>query len=510
MKTPTGRASSLSPTRDRNLSATLDIDAAIDIFRAKNTHTPRDGTSAALAAKYGITPKAVRDIWNLRTWAGTTRPFWTRRDEALWARKRGDASTARPAALAGDALMAGSGGDFGYSHREQSQQARFMPHAFDYERAQAAWYAQPSFCASAPSLLQVSQLRQPSSKLQSQWQRPPDQTQASAFRMSSLGFFHEGPEDPRDMSEAGMSFDAFAAPPPLLRSRSADTSGTAGPSPAYQYSLNLFSHAEGAEAQDASQLCGALVAGGRRQARHECSPVQHQESHEAGPSALVHVTSQEAFGNVARARADPGRTLNHDAFKARAFTHTETHTHVQSLCAASAASGVGDDAFRWETVTAATRTAAPTWLNQAGTTQPQPIPRAEYSLGRGLPSSRNQIFQPNFGVSLDVVKGGEGGGECENVSALSMSTVFSTSASSMVSQASTTYTRPGQHFLEYSDPVGCDMGDEEVADLEMSYKMTREQGQEQDASEAASLMPVPASAGAGRYDAVAWALDRFF
>ena len=178
MKTPSGRASSASPTRDRNLSATLDIEAAIDIFRAKNTHTPRDGTSAALAAKYGITPKAVRDIWNLRTWAATTRPFWTTSEKALWARKRGDAPPGRPAALADDAPMAGSGGvycaDHGYSHRERSQQAGLMPHAFDYERGQAAWYAQSSFCASAPSLLQAPQLRQPSSKLQSQWQRPQD------------------------------------------------------------------------------------------------------------------------------------------------------------------------------------------------------------------------------------------------------------------------------------------------------------------------------------------------
>ena len=64
------------------------------------------------------------------------------------------------------------------------------------------------------------------------------------------------------------------------------------------------------------------------------------------------------------------------------------------------------------------------------------------------------------------------------------------------------------HFPEYSRPLGCDMVDEEGP--ETSYKMTGEQGQEQDASEVASLiMPMPANAGAGGYDAVAWALDRF-
>ena len=39
------------------------------------------GTEAAsLAAQFGITPKAVRDIWNLRTWTKTTMPFWTQAD----------------------------------------------------------------------------------------------------------------------------------------------------------------------------------------------------------------------------------------------------------------------------------------------------------------------------------------------------------------------------------------------------------------------------------------------
>ena len=40
----------------------------------------RDGTSGLLAERFGITPKAVRDIWNLRTWWGITEPYWTTDD----------------------------------------------------------------------------------------------------------------------------------------------------------------------------------------------------------------------------------------------------------------------------------------------------------------------------------------------------------------------------------------------------------------------------------------------
>ena len=33
-----------------------------------------------LALQFGITAKAVRDIWNLRTWVQTTKPYWTQED----------------------------------------------------------------------------------------------------------------------------------------------------------------------------------------------------------------------------------------------------------------------------------------------------------------------------------------------------------------------------------------------------------------------------------------------
>ena len=50
------------------------------IFRAKANHEKRDSLSAELAAEFGITSKAVRDIWNLRTWTWTTLPYWTQAD----------------------------------------------------------------------------------------------------------------------------------------------------------------------------------------------------------------------------------------------------------------------------------------------------------------------------------------------------------------------------------------------------------------------------------------------
>ena len=49
-----------------SLSTTLDQEAAIAIYLAKASRTPRDSTSATLATRYNITMKAVRDVWNLR------------------------------------------------------------------------------------------------------------------------------------------------------------------------------------------------------------------------------------------------------------------------------------------------------------------------------------------------------------------------------------------------------------------------------------------------------------
>jgi hypothetical protein len=76
------RSDSSVSARERMASAVhkLNEHAAVDIFKQRKTHTTGDGTSFELAAKYNITMKAVRDVWNTRTWAWTTMPYWTDND----------------------------------------------------------------------------------------------------------------------------------------------------------------------------------------------------------------------------------------------------------------------------------------------------------------------------------------------------------------------------------------------------------------------------------------------
>ena len=61
-------------------AAKLDADAAIAIFLARGAGAPRDGTTNTLAKQYNITMKAVRDVWNLRTWHKKTMPYWSHSD----------------------------------------------------------------------------------------------------------------------------------------------------------------------------------------------------------------------------------------------------------------------------------------------------------------------------------------------------------------------------------------------------------------------------------------------
>ena len=44
-------------------------------------------TTAQLAERFNITMKAVRDVWNLRTWTWTTMPYWSRKDHAIFLKK---------------------------------------------------------------------------------------------------------------------------------------------------------------------------------------------------------------------------------------------------------------------------------------------------------------------------------------------------------------------------------------------------------------------------------------
>ena len=56
----------------------LKADQAVHIFNQRSTKTKH--TAALLAAEYGITPKAIRDIWNKKSWSQDTRPYWTHLD----------------------------------------------------------------------------------------------------------------------------------------------------------------------------------------------------------------------------------------------------------------------------------------------------------------------------------------------------------------------------------------------------------------------------------------------
>jgi len=47
---------------------------AINIYRMKRTKSV--GTASRLATRYGISPKAIRDIWTRKSWAQDTLPHW--------------------------------------------------------------------------------------------------------------------------------------------------------------------------------------------------------------------------------------------------------------------------------------------------------------------------------------------------------------------------------------------------------------------------------------------------
>ena len=77
-------------TRTHDRMAKISQEVAKAIFVAKKRpahHRRRDNLASTLAARYGITPRAVRDIWNLRTWAHATQPFWTTDDHKIFLSK---------------------------------------------------------------------------------------------------------------------------------------------------------------------------------------------------------------------------------------------------------------------------------------------------------------------------------------------------------------------------------------------------------------------------------------
>jgi hypothetical protein len=68
-------ATTSSPASSSATKLTAEI--AVEIFRAGGPDAKRSGLSKVLAERYGVTMKAIRDVWNLRTWTDVTRPFWS-------------------------------------------------------------------------------------------------------------------------------------------------------------------------------------------------------------------------------------------------------------------------------------------------------------------------------------------------------------------------------------------------------------------------------------------------
>jgi hypothetical protein len=80
--------------------AILKQQQAIEIyqFRSGTPHPLRHyhfltGKASAIARAYNVSPKAIRDIWNHRTWRAETRHMWTSDDAQ---RKSGEAREAAP------------------------------------------------------------------------------------------------------------------------------------------------------------------------------------------------------------------------------------------------------------------------------------------------------------------------------------------------------------------------------------------------------------------------------
>ena len=69
----------MQPPQAELVRTRLTVDQAIFIFCQRSSKTV--GTAALLAAKYGISPKAIRDIWTLKSWAAQTKPYWSLTEE---------------------------------------------------------------------------------------------------------------------------------------------------------------------------------------------------------------------------------------------------------------------------------------------------------------------------------------------------------------------------------------------------------------------------------------------
>jgi len=75
------------PSQGRGVCRISSNDAILIFNAAKHDRTKRDRLANRFAKEFGITSKAVRDIWNLRTWVQTTKPFWTPPDETKFLKR---------------------------------------------------------------------------------------------------------------------------------------------------------------------------------------------------------------------------------------------------------------------------------------------------------------------------------------------------------------------------------------------------------------------------------------
>ena len=117
----------MQESHSRNMGVcTISQAEAVIIFLAGSRHGSngsRGKLCDRLSKEFGITPKAVRDIWNLRTWARATRPHWTPSDEETFTKKKSRAACCN-------------------SKRKPTRQTYHNIHRFDGE-----WMIDPSFIA---------------------------------------------------------------------------------------------------------------------------------------------------------------------------------------------------------------------------------------------------------------------------------------------------------------------------------------------------------------------------
>ena len=67
----------------------LSRDTIVEIYKLRsNDKKFKTAASASVGLKYGVTAKAIRDIWNRRTWWNVTEALWTEEEREDYARRR--------------------------------------------------------------------------------------------------------------------------------------------------------------------------------------------------------------------------------------------------------------------------------------------------------------------------------------------------------------------------------------------------------------------------------------